>query len=174
MDIKEVPIGQEHIKKEKLSSEIIEKTQRYLSERGVSKNDLTEKQWEFVAQYMKGKQKAKLGLILYIIATLLSISLAISSYKSCKHMANNLASLIPPETIIINKDGTKNVIEVEQEVIENYGKANALMGFAIGFFLFLGATSFSKIIGCIVQIRIRDKTLEAFLPINKPTIINDI
>lgn len=167
MEIKEVPISQEHNKKKKFSSKIREETQRYLSERGIGKDNLSRKQWEYVAGYIKGKHYAKWGLGAMILATIISMCMAFSSYKLFKSQATRLENIMPAETVIILKDGTRKVIELDREIVETYGKIHALMGFTIGFFIFLSISTFSFVVRFLVQMHMRDDILDAFLPAAK-------
>lgn len=107
MEISEVSIGQEHKTEKKFSPKIVQETQMYLAERGISKDDLRKDQWAFVAEYIKGKHLAKFGLMAMILATILSIWSAFATYKSLKSQAVRLAGIIPAETVIILRDGTK-------------------------------------------------------------------
>jgi len=164
MEIPEVPIGQEPKTEKKFSPKVLEETQRYLDDRGVSKDDLSQRQWKFVAGYIKGKHYAKRGLITMILATVLSMCLAFSTYKIFKSQAARLESIMPTETIIVFEDGTRKSVEFDRAIVEAYGKVHALMGFGIGFFIFLGISGFSFAVRFFVQMRMRDKMLDAFLP----------
>lgn len=164
MEIPEVPIGQEHKTEKKFSPRILEETQRYLAERRIGKDDLSQKQWKFVASYIKGKHYAKRGLIIMIFATVLAMCMAFSTYKLMKRQAARLASIMPTETVIVLEDGTKKVFKLDQAIIETYGKVHALIGFIIGFFIFLGISTFSFAVRFLVQMHIKDVILNAFLP----------
>jgi len=164
MEIPEVPIGQEPKTGKKFSPKVLEETQRYLDDRGVSKDDLSQRQWKFVAGYIKGKHYAKRGLITMILATVLSMCSAFSTYKIFKSQAARLESIMPTETVIVLEDGTKKVFKLDQAIIETYGKVHALIGFIIGFFIFLGISTFSFAVRFLVQMHIKDVILDAFLP----------
>ncbi len=164
MDIAEVPIGRERKREKQFSSKVVKETQKYLAQRRIGKDDVSQRQWRFVAGYIKGKHYAKRGLIIMILATVLSMGMAFSTYKVFKSHAARLESIIPTETIIVFEDGTRKSVEFDRKVIEVYGKVHALMGFAIGFFIFLGISTFSFVIRFFIQMHMRDKMLDAFLP----------
>ena len=141
---------------------------------GPEEESLAEKQMETVTRLSSARQKTKSVLVICIIVTLLSVILIFASYQFFKRTTTRLAGYIPPKMVVMKEDGTEEVYEVNQRILDAYGKANFLMGFTICFFLLLAVSSFSKVISCVVQMRIRSKFIDAFLSASKSKTTNAI
>lgn len=174
MEISEVSTGPGSKGKRRFSSNVVEAAEHYLAERGVSKDDLSEKQWQFVGRFIKGKQYAKRGLMLMCVGTVISMLMAFGTYKVFRKSAVQLQRIMPTHEVMVRNDGTQRVIESDRGIVKAYGRLHGLMGFVIGFFIFLGISQFSFAVRFIVQMRLRDSVLEAFLPRTESNSISEL
>jgi hypothetical protein len=171
MEIKEVPIMPKPTRRDKFSEDVLQKTRSYLSVRGFNVEEMTDKQFEYVAKHIKGKYFAKIAILINIFVIGFSVFAAIGSYISIKKVANSLEVMIPPHTVVINADNSRKVIDADPKIVEYFGKANILIGTSISLWGFVIAYDIAKIVGFMVKIRMKDPAIEAFLPVKQHSFI---
>jgi hypothetical protein len=164
MEISEIDIQPNQKSLMGFSPEVVAITEKYLAARSVRLEDLHENQRKYILKYFHNKHRARFIIPISLIAIVVSGIAALGTYKKMNSLAEKIAGFFPPETIIVQPDGTKRIIPTDPEIIKQYGRAKLLTGFAVGFLCLVAVLSFAKTVASIVQIYIKDEILEALLP----------
>jgi len=149
--------------KKKISPKVQEATEKYLTSLGSSKEQLTEKQWEIVTNYVKSRRVAKLTITFFLIAGIFNAGLCYWAFHLGKHAIN---SMIPSETAqvtYVSKNGEKS-IPLTPASITDYMKAAANLYWSAGSSFVLAVFFFSWFIIAPLLRRSNRKMLEAFIP----------
>lgn len=161
MEIPQVFIGPGQPKKIRISRKTLRHAERYLSEKGFSLDQLTDSQQQCVFKYVKAKRALRWSVVIGIILGLAGLVLCFHFIRVVTLLAD---MLMPDATVIVLDDGTKKVVELDRELIGNYGKMCALLGFVFAAALYTMASAFAGAIGSILRMRETKKMFDAFLP----------
>ena len=157
----------------KISPKVQLAAEKYLASLGSSKEQLTDKQWEIVVNYMKFRRTANLTII---GSLLFGVFIACSSFWALNCGKKAIDSIVPNDTreiVFISKPGETS-IPVSPDYMKNYIKAVAKMYWHHGAEFVLAMWLFGLAAVSISLRRDKQKMLEAFIPRSGETKITSL
>lgn len=164
MEIQEVEIGTSKKRAKKISPKLIRASEKWLQNKGVDLEDLTEPQREEVYYLIKQKR----GLFWYYVIVLPCILLYIGVITLFTHVIQDSDELFIPKQYAVENDAGEKVYqsvpESLHETIQLYGKVALLFGILMGGVLYSIASGIGGGIGNYFGVKRKEKTISAFLP----------
>ena len=151
----------------KISPKIQEATEEFLATLGSSREQLTDEQWRVLATHIKRQPHVKRSRIVLLLFGIIFGSLTVLGF--C--LTNKRVRLyVPDDTVTIKKAGSKSVISLKPEEIENiirwyirFGSSIARsFDFTVFFFVSFGIFWLTE--------REHNKILRAFISKREPTV----
>ncbi|MDD5327861.1 MAG: hypothetical protein PHY02_08630 [Phycisphaerae bacterium] len=147
--------------RKKISPRIQQAAEKYLDSIGASKADLSDKQWEIVADYVKAQ---RMVVPLLLIIGIISIGVSIWSFRLGE---KGMASIIPEKAHLIkfiSKTGEEST-PVNPDEIKNYTEVIMGLYWKCGsFFMLAGFCFMFAFVNVPLNRRRNKRVFEAFIP----------
>ena len=163
-DIPQVDIWPKTKKFKKISPKTQRLTEKYLSEKGLSLDDLTDGQQKHLLEFFKSKRINKLLILVMVICGLAFGIMSIQMFKLFTKISTNVA---PQSLTVIMEDGTEKTSELipeDKKHIILYGNMCMISGGLLATALYSLGGIFGSITGTIITTRHSKKIFDAFLP----------
>jgi len=150
--------------KKKISLKVQQTAEKYLASLGSSREQLTDKQWETVANYVKSRPIAKLAIIFLLIFGVINACLSFWTFQLGK---KGMVSIMPNETgqvIFVSKAGEKSA-SLSRDYMNNYIKTVTDLYWQCGSSFTLAISLFALVLIAVpFTSRANRKLLEALIP----------
>jgi hypothetical protein len=147
----------------KISPKVQLAAEKYLALLGSSKEQLTDRQWQVVINYVKSQSVAKLAITFLLIFCILTAYLSFWAFKLGQKGINSIVPNQTAEIILISKSGEKSQ-PIKPDEMKNYTKAIAKLYWHHGAEFVMAMFMLSLVILSFVERRAKRKMLEAFIP----------
>lgn len=128
----------------KVSPRVLKATEKYIASLGRKREELTEEQWKFILNYIKGR---RVVIPILVVFGLFCVGMTILYWNSGH---KTVARAIPHDTVKISVNNQKDTISLSPEEIRQYldyvtdcymnAGVQIMLGFQLLVFAFLSAT----------------------------------
>lgn len=145
--------------KKKISPKVQKAAKKYLVSLGSSREQLTDKQWQIIANYMKTERK-KVPILLVF-----GVVWACMCFLCFRYAKNHIARIVPNEVVFVSKADKESTITLKPDDIKEHIDYLRDAYFNAGSLFVLTVFMFTSVFITIpLMRRANRKMLEAFIP----------